>query len=602
MKYPDTMAPKNKMFENTPEEQELVGELMYQWQYLYGLRGNWMSHWTEIAQRILPDHSWLFQNYAQLTQQGDKRNMEIFDSTGVIAIQRFGAILDSLLTPRDSFWHQIKSNDATVMRNRQARLWFDDVNQILFKQRYSFTSNFSSNNQNVYQSLGAYGTGCLFVDGLAGGPGLRYRNVHLSELYLQENHQGSVDRVCRRFMLTARQAWLQFGETCPEQILTKVKTAPDSQFFFLHWVMPNTDYDPYRKDAKGKKHRSYYVSIEGGKIVWDPNRPREQGYRMLPYISPRYRQAPNEAYGRSPAMDCLPAIKTLNEQKKTMLKQGHRIVDPIILAHDDGVADSFSLEPGTTVAGGISADGRLLVQPFPVGNIQAGKEQMEEERNIINDSFLVSLFQILTESPEMTATEVMERTREKGILLAPTIGRQQSEYLGPMIERELDILQAQGLLPKMPPIIAQSQGEYKIVYDSPISRAQRAEYASGATRALEVFTQFAQQTGNTDSLDIINMHVAGPEIADIYGTPAHWINSPEQIAEIKAQKQRQQAMQTAVQAGPAQAALMKAHAAMGGEMPTAQNPNGTPQGAAPMRPKQKVGRGRGPLGKPLSAK
>ena len=40
--------------------------------------------------------------------------------------------------------------------------------------------------------------------------------------------------------------------------------------------------------------------------------------------------------------------------------------------------------------------------------------------------------------PQMTATEVIERTNEKGILLAPTIGRQQSEYLGPMIERELD--------------------------------------------------------------------------------------------------------------------------------------------------------------------
>ena len=36
---------------------------------------------------------------------------------------------------------------------------------------------------------------------------------------------------------------------------------------------------------------------------------------------------------------------------------------------------------------------------------------------VINDAFLVTLFQILTETPEMTATEVIERTREKGALL-----------------------------------------------------------------------------------------------------------------------------------------------------------------------------------------
>jgi hypothetical protein len=41
---------------------------------------------------------------------------------------------------------------------------------------------------------------------------------------------------------------------------------------------------------------------------------------------------------------------------------------------------------------------------------------MLEEQALIKDTFLVSIFQILSENPEMTATEVMERTREKGIL------------------------------------------------------------------------------------------------------------------------------------------------------------------------------------------
>ena len=153
-----------------------------------------------------------------------------------------------------------------------------------------------------------------------------------------------------------------------------------------------------------------------------------------------------------------------------MLKQGHRALDPVLLAHDDGVIDGFTLQPGAINPGGVSSDGRLLVQPLPVGNVQAGKELMDDERQLINDTFLISLFQILTENPQMTATEVAERVKEKGILLAPTIGRQQSEYIGPMVERELDILGRQGKLPPMPRLLKSAQGQYKHVYDSPISK------------------------------------------------------------------------------------------------------------------------------------
>ncbi len=402
----------SKTKSSSSEDDELAGELIRDWGYLFGLRGNWNTHWTEIAQRIWPQHAYLFQNFGQLTMQGDKRNFQLFDSTGLLALQRFGAIMDSLLTPRDQFWHQLRPDDDTLLKDKATRLWFEDVNNRLFRERYNPRANFSSQNQGVYKSLGAYGTGVMYIDDLFGEQGLRYRNVHLGEVYLQENHQGVVDAVCRYFLLTGRQAMGMFGENCPATIKDVYKTFPERQYFFLHWVKPNKDRDPERRDAKGMEYSSYYVSMEGKAIV------AKGGYRSFPYAVPRYEQAPNEPYGRSIAMDVLPAIKTLNEQKKSMLKQGQRVVDPVILAHDDGVIDGVSLEPGSVNLGGVSKDGRLLVQTLPVGNVQAGEEFMKAEQELIKDSFLISIFQILTETNEMTATEVMERTREKGILLS----------------------------------------------------------------------------------------------------------------------------------------------------------------------------------------
>jgi hypothetical protein len=538
------------------EGDELVSKLLRDYNYLFGLRGNWNTHWTEIAQRIYPMHAYLFQNYSQLTQQGDKRNFQVYDSTGIIALQRFGAIMDSLLTPRNQFWHQLRADDDLLMRDQSVRMWFEQVNQILFKQRYVATANFASQNQLQYKSLGAYGTGIMLIDDLAGHKGLRYRNIHLGEVYLQENHQGLIDRVCRHFIMTARQAIQKFGDRCPDVIKSIVATNPERQFFFLHWVVPNEDRDPARKDFKGMEFSSYYVSVEGSALV------AEGGYTTFPYAISRYEQAPNEAYGRSPAMDVLPAIKTLNEQKRAMLKQGHRVVDPVLLAHDDGVLDAFTMEAGAVNYGGVNKDGRLLVQPLPVGNVQAGKELMDDERTLINDTFLISLFQILTENPEQTATEVMERVKEKGILLAPTVGRQQSEYLGPMIDREIDIGSRQQLFPPMPRLLKSAKGKYKIIYDSPISRSQKAEAVSGAMRTMEMFSNYAQQTQDPSILHLINIDVAGPQIADANGVPASWMNSVDKVAQLRKAQQQAQQQQTAIQAAPAAAGIMKAQAAM----------------------------------------
>lgn len=523
---------------------------------LQGSRGNWESHWREIAERIAPSQSTLFQSQGQYPTQGDKRTQNLFDSTAAIALNRFGAILDSMLTPRNAKWHRLIPSDSNLRKDREVRLYFDEATRIVFKYRYAPKANFASQNQRVYKSLGSYGTGSMFIDQLRSEPGIRYRNVHLAEQYISENHQGIVDKLYRYFPMKARQLKQMFGE---EVIGDKVKAAieknSDQDFMVLHCVKPREDYDPRVVSYKGMPFASYYVLYEDKTIL------SEGGYNGLPYAISRYDQEPGEVYGRSPAMDVLPAIKTLNEEKKTLLKQGHRAVDPVLLLPDDGVMDMPSLKPGAANWGGVTSDGKPLVHALPTGRVDIAKEMMDDERMVINDAFLVTLFQILVETPTMTATEVLERTREKGILLAPTIGRQQSEYLGPTIEREIDVLSQQGLLPPMPPLLREAQGEYRVEYDSPLSRAQRAEEAAGLMRTVEMALNAVNITQDPAPLDHINWDVAIPEIADIQAVPERWVNSAEQVQAIRQGRAQQQQIAQATQAAPGLAAVMKASAA-----------------------------------------
>jgi len=514
-----------------------------------GRRGTWETHWQEIKDRIYPSTQ-DFTN--RFTTQGAKRNQEVYDSTAAMALNRFAAILDSFLTPRNQTWHRVLSSIDELNKDRAVRLYYEDVTRILFKHRYATVANFASQNMMFNKSLGAFGSATLYIDQAATEPGIRYKTCHLGETYFIENHQGMIDQLLRYFPMTARQVVQKWKDKAPENARKALETNPGREFNFIHYVGPREDVNPAMADFKGMPWVSHYVAVEGKQHI------EEGGYNTFPYTPSRYEQAPNEVYGRSPAMDVLPAIKTLNEQKKTYLKQGHRAVDPVLLVHDDGILDTFSLRPGHANAGGVNKDGRPLVHTLPMGNIAAGKEMMDEERDIIKDNFLITLFQILLDTPQMTATEVMERTREKGILLAPTFGRQQSERLGPQIERELDVLAQQNLLPPVPEILKESGAQFKVEYDSPLSRAQRAEEAAGLMRTLESALGVANATGDLSPLDHFDWDTIVPDLSDINAVPVRWRRDIQKIQEIRQGRADQQQQQQLIQAAPSVAALQKA--------------------------------------------
>jgi hypothetical protein len=522
------------------------------------IRGPWESQWDEIARKLLPAHAGTFSLSNTSKTSGVPRTDEMVDATASLALVRFAAAMESMLTPRNSMWHRLVPSDKKLLKNRSVRLYFDEITELLFKYRYAPQANFASQKHQDYMSLGAFGTGCIYTDPLDGyGGGLRYKAIHLGEIYFLENHQGIIDSAYRKFPMKPRQAIQAFGENCPEKIRAAAKDGKNSQmdYWFIHAVYPREEsmdgYDPTRKDVKGMRFASCYVAVEDPEIV------KELGFHNFPYSISRYTLAPGDIYGWSPAMMALPAIKTLNEEKRTVLKQGHRVVEPVLLAHDDGILDTFSLRPGAVNPGGVSAEGRPLVHALPVGNLSLAKEMMDAEKLTINDFFLVTLFQILVDTPSMTATEVLERAREKGALLSPTMGRQQSEALGTMIPREIDVLGLQNILPPMPDLLKEAKGEFAIEYDSPLSRAQRAEEAAGLFRTIDWVREYVAVTQDATPLDWVEWDTAMPDILDIQAVPARWQRSLEKVMEVRAERQKDAEMQQAIDAAPAAASVAK---------------------------------------------
>lgn len=515
-------------------------EAIREQEQMAGDRGVWEEHWREIAERVLPREDW-FQ--ASNKTPGEKRTEKVFDATAGLALERFAAAMESMLTPRTMKWHKLTVQDTELAGNQAVQAYLDEVTNILFQVRYSPRSNFASQVHENYMSLGAFGTGALFVDDIVGF-GLRYKSVHLSEIFFSENHVGMVDKVHRKFEMTARQAAERWGvDKLADKIKSSLEKFPEQKYEFIHCVKPNEDRETRRKDYRGMKYISYYICLTSRMIM------SEGGYNTFPYAVSRYVTAPKEIYGRSPAMTVLPDIKMINEMSKTVIRAAHKIVDPPLLLQEDGVLQAFNTRPGALNYGGVDDQGRQVVQALQSNaRVDIGMDMMEQRRKVINDAFLITLFQILVDAPSMTATEAMLRAQEKGALLAPTMGRQQSEMLGPLIERELDILARSGVLPPMPKALVDRGGDVDIQYVSPLNRSQRAEEGVAILRTLEAIAPIAQLDPSV--MMRFNPDAIVKELAEINGVPAKILRSDEEIAEMRQQQAQQAEAQALLKAAP----------------------------------------------------
>lgn len=530
-------------------------DLIRVYEKLKGDRGTWEQHWEEIAERILPRQI----GFVGDRTSGEKKTQKVFDSKPMIALERFSSVMDSMLTPRQTKWHNLRTTDERLNADSQVQDWFYRVNSLLYQTRYVPQANFAGQNSERWVSTGAFGTGALFIDSVfeRGVFQFRYRCVNLRDLYMLENHQGVIDTVYRCFKFTARQAAQRWGyENLPDS-LKKCLENPNKVndlHEFLHVVKPRTDYMPGRMDAKGKPWASIYIYVKEKAVL------EENGYSSFPYSISRYVTAPDEVYGRSPAMVALPDIKMLNEMAKTDIRAVHKLIDPPILLHDDGIlgggAMTVNMRPGGLNVGGVNRNGQAMMQPFSTGaRVDINEAKMDQRRAAIDDAFLVTLFQILVETPRMTATEALIRAQEKGMLLTPTMGRQQSEALGPLIERELDLLAAARQLPPMPQALIEAGGEYEIVYDSPMSRMQRAEELVGVQRTMELLAPFAQIDPTV--LDIFDRDALARLTAEVSGVPTPVLRTADQLEQIRQQRAEQEQQAMMMQAAQPLAGAMK---------------------------------------------
>lgn len=518
--------------------------LISQYQSLWQEQANFRNIWNTTAQYVMPARD----NFIGDMTEGMNRNYRIFDSRPIIANERFAAAMEAMLTPRSQIWHKIVTQRQELNDSPSIQRYCDDVNKVLFASRYHPEANFASQTDECYMSLGAFGNNALFVDEVP-GRSLRYRSFPMSEVVWAINHQGMVDTLGRKFKYTAKQAVQHWGrENVPLGIQKAYASAnPYQELEFLHFIRPVEKYDPFAYGRANKRFECFYVFLGDQSVV------EHGGYRSFPCAIGRYRVAPREKYGRGPATTCLPDIRTANEMMKTALRAGQKAVDPPILLAEDGLINNFNQRAGANNYGMVTSEGKPLAMPFESkANWQLGEELQNKIHASIDSGFLNDLWQILVENQRsgepITATEALIRAQEKGELLAPAMGRQQSEFLGPLIHREIEILEEAGQLPEPPEELRLSGAGLGIEYTSPLARAMRAEEG---TAIMNTFTDMATMAQVDPSVTkLLDVHGSLRRMAEIRGFPAKYILSEEQVNELLEHEAQMKQQQDAVTQAP----------------------------------------------------
>lgn len=536
----------------TGEGRERAEALMRNHERYETERANFDTLWEQIAERIFPRA----QQFTSRGAIGELRGERVFDNTPSLALDRFAAAIGSYLTPDSDQWHGLEASDPDINEIEEVKEYLEVATDRLFQARYRPGANFSSQMHECYLSLGAFGTSALFVDEAVGAH-MRYRAMHMSEVYLGENHQGLVDRVHRgRFTLKAYQIAQLANDPdpakrwvipeCVKRALEGRQKNPMAEFEFIHCVYPNEEIDPRFADLRGMAFRSTYLCCADLTVV------HEGGYRSMPYAVGRYVTAPRETYGRSPAMTVFRDILMLNEMNKDVIRAAQLQLDPPVLVSDEGAVSPFSMAPRSINYGYMSDDGKPTAMAMRhEGDLVVGLEMIQDRRDAINHAFLISLFEILVDNPGQTATEALIRAQEKGQLLGPALGRQQNELHGTMIERELDILAMAGQLPPMPDALAEALEEgvgLAVAFKAPINRLQKTDKAVGVLKAWEALTPLAAHDPSV--LDVIDTDEGARVVAESAGAPPSTMRTPEQIAEIRKGRQNRADIEQMVKAAP----------------------------------------------------
>ena len=481
---------------------------------LDGERGTWRNHWREVASFVLPRKD----NIDHTRVQGEKVNQFLLDNTAVQSNVLLAGFMHTLLTNPNSEFFELSTGIPEIDDKDEVRLWLQKTTTIM--HRILNESNFQTEVHENYIDLAAFGTACLSIE-QDDATVVRFAARPIQDFFIAEDNKGMITEVYRKFKWNLTQVIQEFGEDVIKKSRNMAKAFEAKnmaeEFEIIHAVYPR-EISPGALLTKRPWISQYVLKDERVDL-------QVGHFTTFPYAVPRWSKSSGEVYGRSPAMNALPECKTLNLMVETTIRGAQKVIDPPLIATDDGFIGSIRTRPGAINFGRAGAEIKPILND---SKVDFGFQMIEEKRQRIREAFFTDQLR-LREGDRMTATEVEQRVDESFRFMGPVLSRMQAEFLRPIVERTFDLMDQVGLIEPAPEVLRDRNLTAR--YTSMIARTQKQGEARAILRTIEQASPFI--SADPSVLDNIDGNKALKELARINNFPQSILRSEQEVKKIR---------------------------------------------------------------------
>lgn len=461
---------------------------------------------------------------------------KIYDGTAMDSWFMLTNAIQAILINTESNWVYFDTVIETDLTDEEV-MWFELARNTLQNIYRSDASRFPTQINEALGDLTGYGYCAIHSGYNPSSNSLFFSSRPISEIFIDQDPKGIVNKVFRRYKLKNSDAEKIFGSKTPERVMKANKAGKGlEELYWLHTFSEHPD--------KLNKFISYsLLEDEGSDFVM------MEEYDELPIHVARWRTDAGQVYGRGPGVVADPFARTLNEVVKTWIKQAQKAVDPPLLVADDGVIQGPKTTPGAiNFVTSYSPGTHEPIRPLDGGtNFNVGNIEIERLQNSIRKAYHHDILQI-TDSKELTAFHVQELTQRAQQWIAPIFQRIKVELIQPMVERSLKLAINNRFIPMMPESLMEKG--LKVVYISPAQRANRIQEAEATMKALERVIALSQvypemldnYNGDKIARTIHNDFAADPSVLRSKAEIRRMRKEREEQAQQQAQAQQQEAM------------------------------------------------------------
>jgi len=500
---------------------------------LFGKKMSLTSLHQEIADNFYPERA----DFTISRSLGTDFAANLMTSYPVRCRRDLGNQFGTMLRPTAKEWFATKRKYAKQESNevRTYLQWFTETQR---RAMYDPSSLFTRATKEGDHDFAAFGQAVLSVELNKHGNGLLYRCFHLRDVCWQENDEGKIGFIARKWKPTAQTLKRTFKNVHEKVNLLEKKT-PFEEVECMHMIVEE---DMYDDKSMGRPRWSIWYDKTNSHLmqatpIWGKH-----------YIIPRWQTVSGSQYSYSPASVCaLPDARLLQAMTFTLLEAGEKATSPPMIATQGAVRSDLSIYAGGVTWVDEEYDERLGEALRPIAQdfrgFNYGLQMNQDTRSMLHSAFFLDALTLPQRAPEMTAYEVGQRVQEYIRNALPIFEPMEMEYNAALCDETFDLLWRNGGFGDPRTWPKELRGaEIEFTFESPLHDA--IEEQKG-----QKFSQAQALIGQAIALDPSSAFLPKTEVAlrDALlgiGVPPTWLNSEAYVDEAKA-KQQDQAKQQA---------------------------------------------------------